>query len=134
VQAAGGVVYRRVAEGLEVVVVHRPRYDDWSLPKGKVEPGEEEAVTALREILEETSLSCRAEAELDPVEYTDDRGRPKRVRYWLMQPIAGSEDARPGDEEVDEVHWMLVERAMARLSYALDRGVLGDALALLEEA
>lgn len=112
--------------------MHRPRYDDWSLPKGKVDPGEEEAETALREILEETSLSCRAGTELEPVEYTDQRGRPKRVRYWLMQPV-GAVEVRPGDDEVDVVQWMSFAEASSLLTYDLDRRVLADALSRLEE-
>ena len=100
VQAAGGLVVR---DGL-VCVVHRPRYDDWSLPKGKLDPGESFEEGALREVEEETGLRCRLLDELDEVRYRDSKGRPKVVRYWLMEVV---ED--PGfspNDEVDELRWV----------------------------
>ena len=91
VRAAGGVVLRRGPAGeLETLLVHRPRYDDWTLPKGKLLPGEAEEDAALREVEEETGLACEIEGELASVEYTDSRGRPKRVRYYVMRPCSGS--------------------------------------------
>jgi 8-oxo-dGTP diphosphatase len=119
VHAAGGVVVR---DG-QVCVVHRTRYDDWSLPKGKLDPGESFEDAALREVWEETGLRCRLGRELEPVRYTV-RGRPKLVRYWVMDVV---EDARfvPNDE-VDEVRW--VERGAAGdlLTYAHDRELVAS--------
>src|SRR5215218_11001000 len=86
VKASGGVVWRRGERGLEVVVVHRPRYDDWSLPKGKLDPGEDWEAAALREVEEEVGLRCVLEEELPATEYVVD-GRPKRVRWWRMRAL-----------------------------------------------
>ena len=85
VAAAGGVVVREAGEGLEVVLVHRPRYDDWSLPKGKLEKGESFEQAALREIEEETGLRCRLGRELEPASYADNKGRSKIVRWYRME-------------------------------------------------
>lgn len=125
VQAAGGVVWRRAATGgIEVLLVHRPRYDDWTVPKGKLNPGEHHADAALREVEEETGLRCELGRELPSTSYTDRRGRPKQVRYWAMTP----RDGRFGPtDEVDEVRWLPVEQARSMLSYPRDRSVL-DAL------
>jgi 8-oxo-dGTP diphosphatase len=114
VRAAGGVVLR---DGL-VAVVHRPRYDDWSLPKGKLDPGESFEEAALREVEEETGLRCRLVRELPAVEY-EVRGRPKQVRYWAMEV----EDETPfvPNDEVDEVRWLEPAEALALLSYDRDR-------------
>jgi 8-oxo-dGTP diphosphatase len=114
VRAAGGVVLR---EG-RVAVVHRPRYDDWSLPKGKVDPGESFEEAALREVEEETGLRCRLVRELPAVEY-EVRGRPKQVRYWAME--VEDETAFVPNEEVDEVRWLEPAEALALLSYDRDR-------------
>ena len=105
VRAAGGVVWR-VPEGggLEVLVVHRPSYDDWTFPKGKVDPDDiDEEHTALREVAEETGLRCTLGRELTSTDYVDRRGRPKHVRYWEMRPLAGS--FSPNDE-IDEARWL----------------------------
>ena len=106
----------------EVLVVHRPRYDDWSLPKGKLERGESWEEAALREVLEETGVGGRLLRELDGDSYTDRKGRPKQVRWWLMQPVAI--DAREPDDEVDEVRWVPLDEAEALLSYAHDRALV----------
>jgi 8-oxo-dGTP diphosphatase len=119
VKASGGVVWRRGAGGaLEVAVVHRPRYDDWSLPKGKLDAGETWEQAALREVEEEIGLRCTLGDELPPVFYADNRGRAKAVRYWLMEPDG---DARfiPNDE-VDEMRWVDFAAAAAMLSYPHD--------------
>ena len=84
VRAAGGVVWRRSDAGLEVLLVHRPRYDDWSLPKGKADPGEDDVDTAAREVAEETGLAGVLGPELARIRYTDRNGRAKVVRYWSM--------------------------------------------------
>jgi 8-oxo-dGTP pyrophosphatase MutT (NUDIX family) len=114
VHAAGGVVVR---DGL-VAVVHRPRYDDWSLPKGKLDAGESSEEAALREVEEETGLRCRLVRELPTVRY-DVRGRLKEVRYWEME-VADQTPFVP-NEEVDEVLWLEPQRALAQLSYDRDR-------------
>ena len=125
VEAAGGVVWRRTPAGeLEVLLVHRPRYDDWTVPKGKLGAGEDHATAALREVEEETGLRCTLGDELPSTSYVDRKGRPKRVRYWAMKPAGG--DFTPTDE-VDEVRWLPLDAAASRLSYARDRSVL-DAL------
>ena len=122
VQAAGGVVWRRSpAGGLEILLVHRPRYDDWTVPKGKLDDGEDHATAALREVAEETGLHCALGPELATTSYRDRRGRPKQVRYWAMTPIGG--DFTPTDE-VDEVRWVSVEAEPSLLSYARDLPVL----------
>jgi 8-oxo-dGTP diphosphatase len=121
VKASGGVVRRRSTDGVEVAVVHRPRYDDWSLPKGKLDPGESWEDAALREVEEEIGLRCRLGDELPPVAYTDDKGRSKVVRYWVMDACEGS--FTPNDE-VDEVRWLPPGEAAALLSYPHDRELL----------
>ena len=90
IRAAGGAVWRRVPAGVEVVLVHRPAYDDWALPKGKLEPGETDEEAALREVREETGLSCRLGTELPSTTYADGQGRPKVVRYWTMTVVPGT--------------------------------------------
>ena len=123
VEAAGGVVVREGGSGLEVCVVHRPRYDDWTLPKGKLDPGESFEAAALREVEEETGLRCRLVRELASTEYRDSKDRPKLVRYWLME-VEGGEFA-PNDE-VDEMRWVAVEEAAQMLTYERDRGLLAE--------
>src|SRR5215213_5677159 len=119
VKASGGVVWRRGERGVQIVVVHRPRYDDWSLPKGKLDRGEGWEQAALREVEEEVGLRCRLGAELPPVTYRDNKGREKAVRYWLMQPEDGAAPFIPNDE-VDEMRWVDVETAVGLLSYPRD--------------
>lgn len=124
VRAAGGVVWSRWQGGLRVVVVHRPRYDDWSLPKGKAGPGESDAECALREVREETGLACSLGDELGTATYHDRHGRLKTVRYYAMQPLGGGEGPQ---NEVDEVRWLGLEEAKRLLSYDRDVQML-DAL------
>jgi 8-oxo-dGTP diphosphatase len=119
VEAAGGVVVR---DGL-VAIVHRPRYDDWTLPKGKLDPGETFEQAALREVEEETGLRCTLGRELPSTSYTDHKDRQKLVRYWLME-VEGGEFA-PNDE-VDELRWLEPREALALLSYDRDRDLLAS--------
>jgi 8-oxo-dGTP diphosphatase len=125
VRAAGGVVVRQRGDGgREVAIVHRPKYDDWSLPKGKLDEGEEWRAAALREVAEETGLRCEAVTELAPSTYLDRKGRRKHVRWWLMRPLEGRFE--PNDE-VDELRWVPVERATGLLDYAHDRELVAAA-------
>jgi 8-oxo-dGTP diphosphatase len=113
VRAAGGVVHR---DG-RIAVVHRPRYDDWSLPKGKLDPGESWEQAALREVREETGLECELGKELSSTSYHDRKGRAKLVRYWLMEPVGG--EFAPNDE-VDELRWLTPGEAAGVLTYPRD--------------
>jgi 8-oxo-dGTP diphosphatase len=119
VEAAGGVV---LEEDGRVVLVHRPRYDDWTLPKGKLEPGESFDEAALREVEEETGLRCRLVRELPAIEYEDAKGRSKVVRYWLMEVEANL--GFVPNEEVDELRRLPPDEALAVLSYDLDHDVV----------
>ena len=121
VRAAGGVVVRQSDDGTEVLLVHRPAYDDWSLPKGKAHDGESDEDCALREVEEETGLTCELGRELPSTRYRDGRGRPKVVRYWLMHPGSGEPRAQA---EVDEVAWLSLEQARRALTWERDRGVV----------
>lgn len=122
VQAAGGVVVRRLEDGVLVVaLIHRPNYRDWSLPKGKLIPGESHKEAALREVQEETGLNCKLGRDLGDVRYRDRRGRPKTVRYWVMHPVGGEFRA---NDEVDEVRWLTIPDALDLLTYPRDRQFL----------
>lgn len=122
VQAAGGVVWRRSPDReVEILLVHRPRYNDWTLPKGKLEGSESHERGALREVEEETGLRCRLGPELRSTAYRDGKGRPKLVRYWAMTPVGGR--FAPTDE-VDEIRWVPIAAAPELLTYGRDRDVL----------
>ncbi len=124
VRAAGGVVWRPgPSQQPEVLIVHRPKYDDWSLPKGKCDPGESGEDCALREVEEETGLRCVLGPELPGTSYTDSKGRPKEVRYWVMtfDPTAADFVA---NDEVDEIRWRTAANARTWLSYQRDRDVV----------
>lgn len=129
VTAAGGVLWRRSASGdVEVLVVHRPRYDDWSFAKGKCDPGETFAETAEREVREETGFGIEFGPELDEVRYHDHKGRSKLVRYWAMTVVSGV--FTPNDE-VDEARWLPVDEAADLVSYAHDAVLLDGLLRVI---
>ena len=120
VLAAGGVVVR---EDGRVAVIHRPRYDDWSLPKGKLDPGESFEDGAVREVLEETGARGRIVAELEPTSYVDRKGRDKLVRWYRME-LDGDPAAFAPNDEVDELRWLTPDEAGALLSYDHDRALV----------
>jgi 8-oxo-dGTP diphosphatase len=131
VRAAGGAVWRRDRDGdVEVILVHRPRYDDWSLPKGKVDPGETDEQAALREVREEASIDARMGPELPTTTYLDRSGKQKRVRYWAMT-VAGGDPA--GANEVDAATWVPLPEARHRLTYSRDVIVLDALVDVAEE-
>jgi 8-oxo-dGTP diphosphatase len=126
ISAAGGVVLRRDEEGrTRVAVIHRPKYEDWSLPKGKLEKGEGWRQAALREVKEETGYECEAGPELPHVSYLDRKSRRKLVRYWLMEPIRGEFKAH---DEVDELRWLTPYEAYEILTYPHDKELVRKAL------
>jgi 8-oxo-dGTP pyrophosphatase MutT (NUDIX family)/phosphohistidine phosphatase SixA len=123
VAAAGGSVWRRAPDGgLEAAVVHRPRYDDWSLPKGKLDAGEHALTAAVREVGEETGLAVVAGRRSVQTRYPVAEGT-KRVDYWVMQAVGGEFDP---NHEVDDLRWLPVPDAAAMCSHEHDRAVLAD--------
>jgi 8-oxo-dGTP pyrophosphatase MutT (NUDIX family)/phosphohistidine phosphatase SixA len=126
IKAAGAVVARPAPDGRDsqVLLVHRTKYDDWSLPKGKQEPGEHLLLTATREVFEEAGVRLVLGRRLVSVRYQVS-GRPKRVHYWSAR-VAGTDDAAVPNHEVDQVAWLTLARARERASYERDLGVLDD--------
>lgn len=123
VRAAGGVVWRPDGDAdVQVCVVHRPRYDDWTLPKGKLEPGEHPMVAAVREVAEETNLCGVPQVRLPSIHYRTRDGQPKVVDFWSMRMVSGG-DFEPNDE-VDEVRWLGVGEATRLVTYPDDAQVL----------
>jgi 8-oxo-dGTP pyrophosphatase MutT (NUDIX family) len=133
VRAAGGVIWRAITvadeagatrPSGEIVLVHRPRYDDWSFPNGKLNRGEAYRRAALREVLEETGLVCEPGDELASTVYVDGKGRNKLVRYWMMRVVA----AQPWvpNDEVDQRRWVPIDEAGGLLTYAHDREMLAS--------
>ncbi|RLP92313.1 MULTISPECIES: NUDIX hydrolase [unclassified Micromonospora] len=127
IRAAGGVAWRPTADGVQVCVVHRPRYGDWTLPKGKLEPGEHPLVAAVREVAEESDVQGVPQVRLPSVRYRSE-GQPKLVDYWSMLAV-GSGGFQPGTE-VDDVRWVAVDDAIRLVSYPHDAEVLGAFAAL----
>ncbi len=122
IRAAGGIVCRTNGSGkTQIVVVHRPAYDDWTLPKGKVDTDETPEECALREVREETGYKCELVRPLGCTAYVDRRGRNKVACYWVMQVISGR--FRAGGE-VDRMVWMSVPDAIKRLTYTRDKTLL----------
>ncbi len=129
VHAAGGLVWRRRGTVIEILLVHRPRYDDWSQPKGKLDPGESFEEAALREVEEETGLSCELGDFLGETTYRDNKDREKLVRFWTME--AGDGDFDP-DDEVDELRWVPLADAAEALTYDFDRELAAKAATVLD--
>ena len=129
IRAAGAVLWRPSRRyGVRVAVVHRPRYNDWSLPKGKAEPGEVPPVTAAREVEEETGLSVRITGPLDSIEYWFVQSGTrihKTVHYFLMEPVGG--DLARHDHEFDEVRWIPFDQAATMLTFETERALVGRA-------
>ncbi|EDY44917.2 NUDIX hydrolase [Streptomyces sp. SPB074] len=125
-RAAGCVLWRRSpAPGVEFCLVHRPKWDDWSFPKGHLKPGETELAAALREVEEETGRTCRPLTRLPRVAYRTHGGRAKTVDYWLAEETGGS--FAPNDE-IDAIRWLPPEAAAALLTAARDRSLLARAV------
>lgn len=125
--AAGGIVIHAAVAGAPLVLlVHRPKYDDWSFPKGKAEPDETIEQTALREVGEETGLTCRVIRALRPIRYAYESrqgaARPKIVYYFLMGPAGGG--LAVNNHEIDRAEWVTVDEAKRLLSYEHDRELL----------
>jgi 8-oxo-dGTP diphosphatase len=125
VRVAGGIVWREGATGPRIAVVHRAKRDDWSLPKGKLDPGERWQEAALREIAEETGWHVRLGGFAGAKLYVD-RPDPKLVLYWHARAVC--ETAVPSDDEIDDVRWLSRSEALARLDRASDRRLLLRAL------
>jgi 8-oxo-(d)GTP phosphatase len=126
VLAAGAVVWRRQDDRIELLVVHRPKYDDWTFPKGKVDRGERLPVTAVREVLEETSVPIRLGMPLPTVSYPLTRPRPavKRVSYWIGRPLDDGDITLEPNHEIDGVRWVPLDETGGLLTYDHDRGLL----------
>ena len=126
VLAAGAVVWRRLGESVELLVIHRPKYDDWTFPKGKAERSERLPVTAAREVLEETSVPIRLGVPLTTVRYRLHRPRPaiKQVTYWIARPLGDGDITLEPNREVDEAHWLPIDQVRRQLTYEHDREVL----------
>ncbi|MEU2285877.1 NUDIX hydrolase [Streptomyces sp. NPDC013178] len=129
VQAAGCVLWRRSPIGgeLEVCLVHRPKYDDWSHPKGKLKRGEDAQAGAVREVAEETGYTARPGARLPTLRYLA-QGRPKEVHYWAAEAVDG---AFTSNDEVDRILWLSPTAARNRLTQPRDRTLVDALLAAL---
>jgi len=141
VRAAGALVWREKGGDLQVLLVHRPRYDDWSFPKGKLESGESLCACAVREVAEETGVQVRLEQPLETVRYRLGDGTRKEVRYWAARELDRGSPAlaargripRASRSEIDGVQWMGVKEARKRLDHAIDRDLLGSLVDLWED-
>jgi 8-oxo-(d)GTP phosphatase len=135
VLAAGAVVWRRVVDQIELLVVHRPKYDDWSFPKGKIDRGEQLPVTAVREVGEETSVPIRLGRPLSIVRYPLSKPRPstKQVSYWIGRPLDAGDITLEPNHEIDEARWVRLGDAAGMLSYVHDRELLEEFTRLRKE-
>ncbi|HYJ68276.1 MAG TPA: NUDIX hydrolase [Nocardioidaceae bacterium] len=128
VLAAGAVVWRRHGDSVELLVVHRPKYDDWTFPKGKVNRGERLPVTAVREVLEETTVPIRLGLPLSTVSYR--MGKPKdvtkQVSYWIGRPIGDGAITLEPNHEIDKARWIAIDDVGSLLTYDHDRGLLDE--------
>jgi 8-oxo-dGTP pyrophosphatase MutT (NUDIX family)/phosphohistidine phosphatase SixA len=120
VRAAGAVLWRPADGGIEVCLVHRPKYDDWSLPKGKLNPGEHPVLAAVREVLEETGVRGHPLLRLPDVAYTLPSGAPKTVEFWAMRAGDDPPVAVADPDEVDEIRWLAPDAAEDALTYPAD--------------
>jgi 8-oxo-dGTP pyrophosphatase MutT (NUDIX family)/phosphohistidine phosphatase SixA len=125
IRAAGCIVWRQGSQEPEVVLVHRPRLDDWSFPKGKLELHEPSIAGAVREVDEETGLSVRVGPRLPDQHYMVNGGTPKVVHYWAAEPPKGADlSAYEPNQEIDEVRWVQMSKARKRLTYPHDADLL----------
>ncbi len=128
VRAAGGILYRfrdpSIPAHPEILLIHRPRFEDWSFPKGRLDPGETGSICALREVLEETGYTCELSEELPTVRYVDRSGRAKEVRFWRMIPPFGGTTLFVPNDEVDKIEWMDARDAFTKLTHKTDRLLL----------
>ncbi len=130
IEAAGGVIVDLSRGKARYQLIHRPRYDDWSFPKGKLDQGEKHRDAALREVKEETGLVCEILSKLSPVHYITPAGNHKRVKYWLMEPVSGE---FVQNDEVDSVTWVKRGQALSLLTHVHDQAVLVEAHLLAKE-
>jgi len=126
VTAAGGIVVRGGATGIELALVYRSSRLDWGFPKGKLEPGETELSCARREVEEETGLLCNVGEYVGHTSYVDRRNRPKVVHYWMMEPVGGEFAV---SDEVDDMQWVSIELTHLVLTYEHDRELMTRAIA-----
>lgn len=127
VRSAGGIVSRIVKSEFQVLIIHRTRHNDWSFPKGRLEPNESFETAAIREVIEETGYLCRLEKPLPTIRYIDRDGHPKEVRYWNMTVV--SESLFTPNDEVDQIEWLSLFQTIKKLSYKTDRILLKRAFA-----
>ena len=125
IRAAGAVLWRPSGRGREVALIHRPKYDDWSFPKGKLEPGEHRLLAAVREVAEETGVHAILGRPL-PTSHYDRNGRAKRVDYWAGRPAPDGQPPFQANHEVDGLEWLPVPAARGRLSYSRDAAILDE--------
>lgn len=130
IEAAGGVIVDLSRGKPRYLLIHRPRYDDWSLPKGKLNRNEKYRDAAIREVKEETGLVCEVLARLSPVNYITPNGNPKQVKYWLMSTTKGD---FVQNDEVDAVTWVKRSQAMSLLTHVHDQAVLVEAHLIVKE-
>jgi 8-oxo-(d)GTP phosphatase len=125
IHAAGALLWRPSDRGREVALIHRPKYDDWSFPKGKLEPGEHRLLAAVREVAEETGIHAILGRPL-PTTHYERAGRPKRVDYWAGRPAPGRQQPFGVNHEVDNLEWLPLPAARGRLSYTRDAATLDE--------